>query len=139
MSALTLMEFDRANTTVAAAALEDVGAEMILAGRYDRIVLEIQNNGAAAGDDLADFAILVKPHHSAGWITLISGGSWASLTADYSAFFFVTDPSSLAKGASSYVNVYLGPVYAVKFQAKAAATKTTSVKIYGTVQAQGKR
>jgi hypothetical protein len=123
-----MKEISLENTAVTAAALVTVG-EVVLNHDHFRICVEVQNNGAAAGDDLADFALDFKAHVNGNWLTYASDTDWAGTLGMLG--FVTTAPNTLAKGATTFINVSPGHIYAIRFRAKAAATKTTSVKILG--------
>ncbi len=117
-----------ANTSVATA-LEDVGSEIILGGEYDILAAEVSNLGAS--NALADFSLMVKLKRSGTWRNLITGTDWA--TAGIVLNAFTEELNTLALSTTGVIIVNVGPVYAIKFQADAAAS-TTSIAINGYIR-----
>jgi len=124
--------FELTNDAVGAT-FEDVGEEIVLNGQYEHLVIQVQNNSAASGDDLDDFEISLKVHPGAEWLAYLTGAAWATAST-YLSTLVSTDPKTLAKGAKTHINVYIGPVYSVKFRAKAANGKSVKLKIFGTAK-----
>ena len=90
------------------------------------ITFELANGHGSVA--LADFALLVQPHPSAGWHTIISGSTWNTVAGNLKEV--VGTLNTLAAGASGFAHVSIGPVYGFKFQAK-SASGTVPVTIYG--------
>lgn len=99
---------------------EDIG-ELILEPDRDlgvktrarAIAFEVQNADASIA--LADFALLVKTHPNGSYHTLVSGSAWDDILG-------VGTPNTLAAASRALkIAPDLGPLYALKFQAKSAS------------------
>lgn len=108
-----------------------------LAGRYPSLAVTVANLNDGNSTSLSDFRIQWRayPHVDAPWHSLYSGTDW------YNAAKLNGDSDSGIDANSAYVNTLgagqsvglilsLGPVDAVRFQAKTAAS-TTNVTIDG--------
>jgi len=111
-------------------ALADVGSDTLkmrtilgatLADNNTRIAVEVENSGAT---DLSAFALMVQAHSGAAFVNLLAGSDWVSPAISIKEFVSVV-PDSLAAAAFSTFIVHVGPVHAIKFQAKTAASTTT--------------
>jgi hypothetical protein len=127
---IPLKTIDVSNDAVGSDDWADVGDALILNGLYERLVFQVQNNGEASGDDLADFEISVKTHPAADWHAYLTGVAWAN-TSNLIQTAVVTNPSTLVRNGRAFVGTFLGPVYAMKFKAKADTGKTTKIRIVG--------
>lgn len=117
---------DETHTGIAAGALEDITDPIVLNGIHHRISVVVTNTGAA--NAFQDFALLVQPSYGAAWFTLISAGGWAAGLANV-LIAMTTDPRTLAALGTTYLQLNVGAVYAIKFQAQAAANTTNSTVI----------
>lgn len=88
----------------------------------DNLVAEIHNSGGTA---FSDFQLLVQDHQDGEFYALITGDGWASTTNTLHRVNPST-PKTLAGAARSHVELNLGCVNAVKFQAKVASGTTTA-------------
>ena len=115
-------ELAEANAAVGGT-FEDILSETLTQGILNNLVVEIKNTGAAA---LTDCSLLVKASEdAAGYQTLITSTAFATLTDTLKAFS--GEPHTLAAGASAFLRINLGGVYAFKIQAKCGTTTTTTV------------
>lgn len=115
-----------AETNAAVTTLEDVLSATVCGGLLNAVTLEVKNTGSAA---LTDFTLLVKAaEDSLGYQTLISSTGWA--TAGNTLRSFVGAPHTLAAGASAFLRLDLGPVYAFKLQASCGTTTSTAITGY---------
>lgn len=74
---------------------------------------EVENAHATVA--MADFALLVKAHQNGGYHSLVSGSAWDDITGVGSVNTLAAESKALK------IIVDLGPVYAVKFQARSAS------------------
>ena len=133
----TIKEIDLSNDAIGSAAYAQVGDDINLGYRYDRITVQVENISAASGDALQSFVLQVKTHPSATWVDYLgrNGLAWT----DASVMHYVKpSPDALDKDAVSYIHVFMGLAYAIRFKAKAETGKTAKLKILGTAYMQGK-
>jgi len=134
----TVKEINVTNTAIGSSAYVQVGDDINLGYRHDRITVQVENISAASGDALQSFVLQVKTHPSATWVDYLGGNGLA--WTDASVMHYVKpSPDALDKDAVSYIHVFMGLVYAIRFQAKAASSKTVKLKILGTAYMQGKQ
>lgn len=133
----TIKEIDLSNDAIGSAAYAQVGEDINLGYRYDRITVQVENVSAASGDALQSFVLQVKTHPSATWVDYLGGNGLAWTTASYMHYVNPT-PDGLDKTDVSYIHVFMGLVYAIRFLAKAASGKTVKLKILGNAYMQGK-
>lgn len=123
--------FTKTNAAVANSALTDIGESgttspsIILNGEYPVVWFEVTNTG----QNLDDFALLVKPDEDSDWHILISGATWDDEDIAIKPYTSAAI-NTLATGAKAAAKVIVGPCFAIKFQADAAAS-TTSVTVHG--------
>lgn len=126
ITAPKVVHFSLANTDVDTT-LEDVGGAVILAGECSDVVFTVSNLTAAIA--LSDFSLMIQTHESADFINYITGTTWETVAAPLT--FKSANVNTLAGAATAHARVDVGPVYAIKFQAKAASGTGNSVTIIG--------
>lgn len=136
MALRNVKEIDLQNDAVDDSGLQVVGDTVLTGFRTDRVCLQVVNESAATGDDLASFVVQMKAHPGAPWKDVL-GGTGLQWSSPGSVAVMVTDPSTLAKGASSFLNIHTGVIHAVRFQAQAATGKTCKIGIRGTAYLWG--
>ena len=114
------MPFYRAHTGVGAT-FEDIGDPIEDTSRgMTEILFQLANGAGTPATALADFALLVRPHTSASYHTIISGATWGTVAGNLKGY--VGALNTLAAAASGLGHVDIGPANAFKFQAKSAGT-----------------
>ena len=130
LSVIRIGNFSVNDATFTATSLADIvddtssSAVIVLNGQDSDIVFELTNDGQI----LTDFALLVQPHKDAAFTIAISGSTWGTVAGILK--HFVGALNTLADGATAMALVNVGPVHAIKFQAKIASS-TTDVKVSG--------
>ena len=117
----------REDQAVVATVLADVGEAVLTLGMVNSLAFTVSNAGTAA---LTDFALLASTGPSAPFKVLLSGTDWDTA----SGILTVTDAAinTLASGASALAMAKVGPVYAVKFQAK-VGSGSAALAVHGIV------
>jgi len=114
--------------TAGNAALADIGAVETY-GKMPWISFTVKNTHATQA--LTDFAVLVQDSKGGEWATLWSGTDWADATLFRDGSWIGTSNSTdanlkiLPAGEWCKIVLFVGPVYAVKFQAKDGAAAAT--------------
>jgi len=133
-----IKEIDLSNDAIGSANHVQVGDAVVLGYRADRITVEVSNVSAASGDNLASFVLEAQTHPGAPWIEYLGGTNGLAWNAASVMHYVNPVPDTLAKGSTSYLHIFMGLVYALRFKAKADTGKTVKLKILGTAYMQGK-
>lgn len=123
--------FSETNADVDNGALEDVTSEIVVSGK-GRVAFQVKNTTAAVA--LQDFALLGKFSPGADWVSLITGTAWTAVIAGLLPYVS-TDLNTLAGEGTGFARLELGPIYSIKFQARAASGAGNSVTVSGTASA----
>lgn len=86
------------------------------------IAAEVHNAGAVA---LSDFRIQAKVHPGSEFFTVLAGTDFDSTTNLLLKMASETGPHQLGGAARANLLVNIGPVFALRFQAKTASSTTT--------------
>jgi hypothetical protein len=115
---------------VADAGLTPVGDPIILDGSYPSLSFRAE----VGSDSLVDFALQVLVHPNAGWADYLTGADWAAAPWGTNKYRRMqNDPTALAFGAESFVNIEVGCPYSIRFLAQAVALATPTVTIYASL------
>ena len=123
-------------TATVEATLSDIGDAIDTHGIYSWVSVSVASVGAA----LTDFALLVQPAPGGTWITRWSGADWATAANFRDGSWIGTSNTTSANikilpdGEKCELLLWVGPVFAVKFQATDGAA-TAVVTIMGLISA----